>query len=60
MTNRVPKKLHLKTFSGLNARAKNEAGRNKLFRMRCSGMRSSKATDNELAVENGGENSMQE
>lgn len=42
MTIRISKKLHLKTFSDLNARAKNEAGRNKLFKMTGSGMSPSK------------------
>lgn len=54
------KKIHLKTFSDLNPRAKNDAGRNKLFKMTGSGMRSSKTTDNKLAVESGGENTMKE
>lgn len=58
MTIRIHKKLHLKTPSSLNAIAKNEAGRNQLFKMTGSGMRRSKTTDNKLAVESGGEKNM--
>lgn len=41
-TIRISKKLHLKTFSDLNAGAEKYSGRNKLFKMTGSGVSSSK------------------